>query len=114
MLPPQPRRPSQMRLSALAVAISMALGAGLLTACGDNTGDRRAAPGSGATSSSGSATTPSSPSGSASGSASGTTSPSSPSSASGSTSTSPSGSAASGSTSSTPSATDDPTKEKKQ
>ena len=51
-----------MRLSALAVAVSLALGAGLLTGCERQDGDRAVSktPGSGTSSSAGS-TTPSSP-----------------------------------------------------
>ena len=71
-----------MRLSALAVAVSLALGAGMLTGCDRQDGDRAVsqdAPARAPSSSAGS-TTPSSPSGSTSGSASVSTTPSTPSS----------------------------------
>jgi len=80
-----------MRLSTLTVAVSLALGAGLLTGCDRDAGDRAV-----------SRTTP--PSGSASSSAGSTTTPSAP-----------SGSASSGSSSAPSSgAAEDPAKEKKQ
>src|SRR6185503_10590485 len=119
---PQPTEAHSMRLSTLAVAVSLALGAGLLTGCdrdGDRTVSRTTPPAGSSSSSAGSTTTtPSAPSGSASGSASvdmskkdssssssasGTTTPSSPSSSASSSADATKKDSASGGSSSAPS-----------